>query len=87
MGGNSSFEKMLAMCASTVFRANRQLVADRLTRSSFGHQSEDAALPVREVVKRDTRTSPVEHRDDCWIDDRSALGDPTDRVGEIVEIG
>ena len=51
-GSSSSFEKMLAMCASTVFGREEQAVADRLVRAALGHQREDLALALREVVQR-----------------------------------
>jgi hypothetical protein len=52
----------------------------------FRHQGQDFALPVRQVVERDAGASADEDGDDGRVDDRAALGDPADRVGEVVEV-
>ena len=45
------------MCASTVFRAIARRSPVRLVRSTLRHQGQDCALPLRQVVERDARTS------------------------------
>ena len=55
--------------------------------SALRHQPEDLALAFGEIVERDLRPpAPDELGDDLEVDDRAALGDPADRVREIVEI-
>ena len=65
---------------------HRKPVANGLIRSSFRHQGEHGALALRQVVERYARTAPDKDRDDSRIDDRAALGDPPNRVGDVVEI-
>ncbi len=86
-GSSSSFEKMLAMWASTVFGREEQSIADRLVRTAFGHEGEDFAFALGQVIERDARsTPPDELGDDLGIDDRAATGDASDRVGEVLEV-
>ena len=41
---------------------HRQAIADGLVRSTFGHQGQDFALALRQVVERDARASANKHR-------------------------
>ena len=77
---------MLAMCASTVLRA----IDSRSPMAWFDRPSAIKARTSRSRSVRSssgTRAAPAdEHGDDGGIDDRAALGDPPDGVGEVVEI-
>ena len=86
-GSNSSLEKMLAIWASTVFRAIP-------SRSPIAWFDRPSAISARTSRSRSVRSSsgtrerrPTSTRDDRRIDDRTSLRDPSDRVGEILEVG
>ena len=51
---------MLAMCASTVLRREEEPVADRLVRAALGHQRQDLALALGQVVERHLRAPPAD---------------------------
>ena len=78
---------MLAMCASTVFGARNSAIADRLVRAALGHQREDLALPLGEVVERHPGPPPADELgDDLRIDHRSPARDPADGLAEVVQV-
>jgi hypothetical protein len=68
-------------------RREKERVADRLVRATLGHQRENLALTLGQVVERHPGTpSAHELGDDLWVDDGATAGDPPDRIGEIVEV-
>ena len=78
---------MLAMCASTVLGARNNRSQIGLVGAAFGHQGEDLALPLRQVVQGHPCAPPADQLGDhLGVDDGAALGDAPDGIGEVVEI-
>jgi len=68
-------------------RGQEQAIGDRLVRTTLGHEGEDLALTLGEVIERHLRAPAADELgDDLGVDHRAAAGDPPDRVGEVVEI-
>ena len=65
---------------------HRQPITDGLVRPALRHQGEDFPLAIRQVLERDAGTPTDKDGYNGGIDDRAALGDPPDSVGEVVEI-
>ncbi len=68
-------------------RGEEERVADRLVRATLRYQRENLTLALGQVVERDPGPAPADELGDhLRIDHGPALGNPSDRVGKVVEV-
>ena len=78
---------MLVTCFSTARGGHDELLGDRLVRPALRHQLEHLPLARGERVERIVAASaPHESRDHGGVERRAALGDATNRVGELGDV-